>query len=1055
MKSTLRDDNWEVDFPTLEAARWNTPSTSTTTSDFCSSSRTPYSEPTWGDPFPSIDWNRSDEEPGMREFLRTQKRMEEKVAYVEYHQVPCFILPEDKDVVPFLRPGALVADSKREYRTNHVGPEVTFHSNRFAGNSSASRARFEKIPRETIRERIENLPRQQKRHVREYYLMNKREIRVATSPAACRKLEQKPQEPIFHWAARIESGSTATDPLRSVSVTFPDNNYEIEARETREKLSRMEFRRPLHLTSLNCPFVIELEDGERPNINFSWENSRCAIFDELKWEIHNYKDFLNGVKEIKILPVAVRNHPAVSGMKDVFLSNQAVLIRFSSSDFRADAQKKLMRSWVIPDHFVNPQYDNSDPVETYAAEFIYTVKPKNGRGYVLMKNAHEVGFAAKVLQGNGFGILRDYCETLGGRKITFQFMPSVIDTTDQLVWLLEKIFEANNLDFVRAEMYFHRPQDMVKSSLDSRQRVAKRLILTANDEKIWRGPPVARDDYENIHRIAEDESLHPWTMGPQMNYDNPPGESRIRVDFHDRVFGQAMVKKLTKEMPSTQFFSLIRKDRRGVRLIPSVRRYLNISKRIRYTLGQIEHHKKGFRGETQIREDCEFTYVRLIDDFCVNNDFGSIIVEGYPHEYVVHVYNNLINAVAPIFIDCSGESACLLYGPGLKLAETLVQWQQGKIVMDIDLYNERIALFGRDEVVGLVKGELEKFHKSKHLTDMDAQILIDEPRFSPNMMNLLYLMYDNDDVFNQHVGEDGCIKVQGNMIDFRGKVAAFERLNELLETISEELRLMLGGPNSVPYRPDCAVCLCPVPDDYFRLSCAHIYCRTCFVGQVKHDLLNRVWPLKCAQEGCNLCVSPDDLKYLILGPSNRVRSLDDQKIVPLTRAAITVALRSGAGILACPTVDCQGIYEAVPKDLPAKIITCYECRQDTCTKCRLPRHGAVSCLTNSLLHHNADMSLLIYTRNLKEGKLRNCPNTACGAIIEKERGCNHMTCSACKTEFCWLCDCFTGRVQDIYKHLHEFHKGVGGDWDPFVDDEENFGLEEMRELLMGQVLPLP
>ena len=42
-------------------------------------------------------------------------------------------------------------------------------------------------------------------------------------------------------------------------------------------------------------------------------------------------------------------------------------------------------------------------------------------------------------------------------------------------------------------------------------------------------------------------------------------------------------------------------------------------------------------------------------------------------------------------------------------------------------------------------------------------------------------------------------------------------------------------------------------------------------------------------------------------------------------------------------------------------------------------------------------SLTYYDETL----LRDCPG--CGRTIEKNGGCNHMTCRACKTEFCWIC----------------------------------------------------
>ncbi|KAF1992720.1 hypothetical protein P154DRAFT_596343 [Amniculicola lignicola CBS 123094] len=34
---------------------------------------------------------------------------------------------------------------------------------------------------------------------------------------------------------------------------------------------------------------------------------------------------------------------------------------------------------------------------------------------------------------------------------------------------------------------------------------------------------------------------------------------------------------------------------------------------------------------------------------------------------------------------------------------------------------------------------------------------------------------------------------------------------------------------------------------------------------------------------------------------------------------------------------------------------------------------------------------------------KKCPNKACGVDIKKNNGCDHMTCTKCRHEFCWLC----------------------------------------------------
>jgi hypothetical protein len=41
------------------------------------------------------------------------------------------------------------------------------------------------------------------------------------------------------------------------------------------------------------------------------------------------------------------------------------------------------------------------------------------------------------------------------------------------------------------------------------------------------------------------------------------------------------------------------------------------------------------------------------------------------------------------------------------------------------------------------------------------------------------------------------------------------------------------------------------------------------------------------------------------------------------------------------------------------------------------------------------------TANWILANTRKCP--ACNARIEKNQGCNHMTCRLCKHDFCWIC----------------------------------------------------
>ena len=168
------------------------------------------------------------------------------------------------------------------------------------------------------------------------------------------------------------------------------------------------------------------------------------------------------------------------------------------------------------------------------------------------------------------------------------------------------------------------------------------------------------------------------------------------------------------------------------------------------------------------------------------------------------------------------------------------------------------------------------------------------------------------------------------------------------------------------------------------LACGHKFCSECFVAACKHRIDNgQVDLVKCLEHSCRL---PIDIDFL-------QRSLPAELFEKYQRFKAAKTLDSDPLIRHCPKPGCETHIRALSADQVK--LECPKCHTEVCFKCRDVWHGElVSCEENmsrqleGWLEQNA-------------GKVSFCP--MCRTRIEKNRGCNHMTCAFCKYEFCWSC----------------------------------------------------
>ena len=182
--------------------------------------------------------------------------------------------------------------------------------------------------------------------------------------------------------------------------------------------------------------------------------------------------------------------------------------------------------------------------------------------------------------------------------------------------------------------------------------------------------------------------------------------------------------------------------------------------------------------------------------------------------------------------------------------------------------------------------------------------------------------------------------------------------------------------------------------EFFGMKCGHRYCVDCY----RHYLTQKIREegeaarIQCPADGCGRILDSRSLDLLVTPQLNgRYHELLNRTYVEDKDA-----------FKWCPGPDCPNAIECgvKKKDLD-KIVPTVECicGYRFCFGCPNPDHQPAPCeLVKRWLKKCADDS---ETANWISANTKECPK--CNSTIEKNGGCNHMTCRKCKYEFCWMC----------------------------------------------------
>lgn len=252
----------------------------------------------------------------------------------------------------------------------------------------------------------------------------------------------------------------------------------------------------------------------------------------------------------------------------------------------------------------------------------------------------------------------------------------------------------------------------------------------------------------------------------------------------------------------------------------------------------------------------------------------------------------------------------------------------------------------------------------------------------------------------------------------------------------------------------CDVCFAEKPGSLcikFH-GCNHVFCNQCakdyFTMQIQSGASKA---LNCLASKCESQANPSQVKCLVT----------PDLYEKYEKFLLQSTLDSMSDIAYCPRPNCQS---PVLLETDQTLGLCPQCSLSFCVFCKKTYHGVSPCsiknkefkkLQEQYLSASSEEKTKLEKMYGKQ-KLKNvfeelvsnewlkanskkCPNCSFG--IEKIDGCNKMTCSRCRSHFCWLCSSSLPQGNP-YLHFNAANGGCFGKLfegiEEFDDDDDDF-----------------
>ena len=293
-----------------------------------------------------------------------------------------------------------------------------------------------------------------------------------------------------------------------------------------------------------------------------------------------------------------------------------------------------------------------------------------------------------------------------------------------------------------------------------------------------------------------------------------------------------------------------------------------------------------------------------------------------------------------------------------------------QVFIKLDLRLRRLSMFGEDAQRGRVRDELiEKVialqmeRRAISLSNQELRALV-----AGGMASLQDELKLDKERLSLDIAQRTLV-VQGTHDD---AAAARELLRRLTAAAEQQ--------NQTEDEESCPICFCDVSRPE-TLPCGHTYCTDC----LRHFLLAAsratVPACACIAPGCAQPIPYGGVVQRLLAPDDDAR---------LLRAAFLAFVHARPHEFAyCPTPDCPTLYRAAPRaERNTVALRCPACLVRICAHCRVADHDGLRC---SEYEDECSGAARATASWKEEHGIKPCPK--CGADLEKDGGCNHITVS--------------------------------------------------------------